>query len=679
MIQTTMDMSDRPDSSMSLASQLPEDEEIIDDDAHDGALKSEKKNGSRVISKSTRERTRGVAKSSSMSQGRTRVRKAVDSNWGNASQPTMAIPLSDLLPEKKPNDRSTRSVHSVGNSSSLIRNRYSKGAKGRIEAKKDAQNDRRAAVKNSLSLFLHANTPDDNVEEVEEEEEEDDSLISDEGEKKESEIKEESEIKAEPEIKEDLYSDSDIEISDCEMSVKSSKSQSTITRKPRSSGGGDDASVGSTASRRRPARRRVKADADDATVGSTMSRRTNTRRDTGGDRSVAGSVKPMRVQGDRQKRNKDTAAPRKKTGKTDKEEDAAAPRRTTGKTADEDEDKKPQKSRKKHSNTDADDGSVSSRKSKGGRRKHTESSRKKHHSPVKSKEDGTGTAPSSPECPTGDRKSNAAKLEVKISSLSDHIEADPGGREKQDTEEASEESSRFSHEYSHTLLQFDPTNVDHITRVSQDGAHVTSEIIRHENGTESELQIRELTGLPTFETKPIYLDHSAGSGLSVDDDDAASQASQDSHAEELREDQEQAKPSRPSSARTIENTAAQSTGEKSESDETIGDEALAVAAKGMMPKIKKSISSGRMRGVAATPSFLRRNKKAPASSKDIEEGEEKPHSAKGRGFFGNKKKKKEKDGSDSDGEETEKKDRFGRKKRTPKNLAHQALDDDESE
>jgi hypothetical protein len=583
-----------------------------------------------------------------MPGSRTRVRKATDSNWGNASTPSMA--LSDLLggEKKSMGDKSTRSSHSavsatVGNPSSLIQNRFSK-------VRVIAKNDRRQEVKNSLAHFLHANQPDGS--DVEEEEEEDDSLISDEGDKEEL--------------------NSDIEKSDGERSQKSNRSRSKRTRKPRRTGGGDDASVVSSASRKRAPRRRVKADADDGTVESRMSRRTSGRvRDLSGDRSV-GSVKPMRVQGERQKRSKDMAAPRRKTSKTDKEEDTATPRRTTGKTADEEEDKKPHRSRKKHSNTGSDDGSVSSRKSKGGRRRHTEASRRRKNSPSKSKEDGTGTAPSSPDCPTRDRKSHAAELKVEISSLSNHIEADPGARGKKDPEDASEGSSRFSHEYTHTLLQFDPTNVNNVTSVAQDGAHVTSEKIRHEDGTESELHIHELTGLPTFESQPTYLDYSAGSGLCVIDDDAASQASQEINAKELHEDQEEAKPGKPSSERTVEAAAAQSPGEKSESDEKIGDEAL-VDGKAKTAKVKRSNSAGRLLGVAGgSRSFLRKKKETPAPSK--EEGEEKPSSGKGYGFFGRAKKKDE---SDSEGEE---KDRFGRKKkRTPKNLAHQALDDDGSD
>jgi hypothetical protein len=661
MMQATMDsISDRSEDL------LPEDEEIIDDDtphAVVAAKSPEKKTGSaRVISKSTRERTRGVGKSTSMSVGghsRPRARRtpscgklAGDSDWGNSSQPKMA--LSDLLggDKKSMGGGGARSSASVGGTpaSNLLKHRYPK-TRGVVDDK--TKNARRLEVKNSLSHFLHANQPD--TSDVEEEEEEDESLISDEGDKEEN---------------------SDIEKSDGERSQKSSKSRSKRTRKPRRTGGGggDDVSVVSSASRMHGNRRRKKADADDATVGtvdSRMSRRTKG--------LPVGPVKPMRVQGERQKRSKDTLVPRKKTSKTDKEEG----------TADGEEDKKPPRPRKKHSNTESDDVSVSSRKSKSGRRKKrtSDSSRKKPQSPTKPKEDGTGTAPSSPECPTGDRKSPSSGIKVKVSSLSDHIETDPVDREAKDPEEASEESSHFSHEYSDTLLQFDPTNENHVTFVTQSGAHVTSEKIRLENGKESELQIHDkLTGLPTFETQPIYLDNSACSGLSVDDDLAASQASLESHPEELHEDQEQAKRGR-SSNRTIEaaaaqksadqSAAAQSAGEKSESDERIGEEELVDEKETTgkdKAKIKRSFSPGRLRGVTGGRSFLNRR------NKDTEEGEEKPNSekhnsAKSFGFFGRAKKKDE---SDSDGEEVEK-DRFGRKKRKPKNLAHQALDDDGSD
>jgi hypothetical protein len=678
MLQATMDASDGSDGSIDSVEisdddALPEDEEIADDDSHAVApAKSGKKNGSAervVISKSTRERTRGVGKSVSMRSGTAgtapRIRRTADSNWGNASSPAMS--LSELMGGDKKSiggaggaDKSVRSSRSVASATgrkTLMHNRL--GSKKKEEAK----NDRRQEVKNSLAKFLHANNEAD-ASDVEEEEE-DDYLISD-------------------EEKEEL--NSDIEKSDGERSQKSSKSQSRRVRRPPrktgGGGGGDDASVVSSASRRRPPRRRInKPDADDATVESSTGRRSrisSRHRDLGDDPSV-GSVKPMRVQGERQKRSegthrssKDTAVPRRKTSKTADEEDttATAPKKTTSKTTvDENEEKKPHKPRKKHSKADSDDRSVGSRKSKSSRRKPTESSRKKHHSPSKSKDDDdTATAPSSPGCSTGDRKSHTKKpLKHKAPSLSRHIEADPDATKNQDDEEESEESSRLSHGYSHTLLQFDPTNENHVTCVTQDGAHVTSEKVRFADGTESDLQIHELTGLPTFEIQPIYQD-SAGSGLSLYDDDAATQVSQESHT-----DQEQAKHGRPSSDRTCETAPVQSTGEKSESDEKIGDEAL-TDGKEKTPKIKRSLSGGsRLRQVASSRSFLRRNRDTPATSKDIEEGEEKPSSGKGFGFFGRSKKKDE---SDSDGEE---KDRFGRKKRKPKSLAHQALDDDDSE
>jgi hypothetical protein len=64
------------------------------------------------------------------------------------------------------------------------------------------------------------------------------------------------------------------------------------------------------------------------------------------------------------------------------------------------------------------------------------------------------------------------------------------------------------------LLQFDPTNADLVQTVNQSGARKTSEVIRHADGTESELQISELAGLPTFEkTNPESLLHDSATSM----------------------------------------------------------------------------------------------------------------------------------------------------------------------
>jgi hypothetical protein len=71
--------------------------------------------------------------------------------------------------------------------------------------------------------------------------------------------------------------------------------------------------------------------------------------------------------------------------------------------------------------------------------------------------------------------------------------------DKRDPEEESEELLRLSHGYQLTLLQFDPTNANQVISVNQEEGNLISGTTRHADGAESELQIHELSNLPTFE------------------------------------------------------------------------------------------------------------------------------------------------------------------------------------
>jgi hypothetical protein len=101
-------------------------------------------------------------------------------------------------------------------------------------------------------------------------------------------------------------------------------------------------------------------------------------------------------------------------------------------------------------------------------------------------------------------------------SLSNHLSSDDKARKE--CEDASETSSRDKSQV--LLLQFDPTNADLVQTVNQSVAKKTSEVFRHADGTESEFQISELAGLPTFErTNPDSILHdSIHSGASMNHD-----------------------------------------------------------------------------------------------------------------------------------------------------------------
>ena len=65
--------------------------------------------------------------------------------------------------------------------------------------------------------------------------------------------------------------------------------------------------------------------------------------------------------------------------------------------------------------------------------------------------------------------------------------------------QVTEEQSMAPSQGQQILLQFDPTNKNHVRSVDQDKAKKSSEIIQGMHGTKSTLEISELAGLPTFE------------------------------------------------------------------------------------------------------------------------------------------------------------------------------------
>jgi hypothetical protein len=220
-----------------------------------------------------------------------------------------------------------------------------------------------------------------------------------------------------------------------------------------------------------------------------------------------------------------------------------------------------------------------------------------------------------------------------MASLSNHFELNPECGGKGDPEEESEESSRFSHGYQPTLLQFDPTNVNHFTLVNQEEGNLTSETIRHADGTESELQIRELSNLPTFESPQPTCHDSQASNLS-DDDGPVSHESQGT----INVSDGDGEP--PKSTMSLGGEAGDAAGEGPKSQRKVVDSEN-------RPRIGKT-KSGKLRAAAGTRSFLQRIRK-----------------------------KKEKDESDDEEQLQSSQTMFGRKKRAPIELTHQALDDDD--
>jgi len=87
-------------------------------------------------------------------------------------------------------------------------------------------------------------------------------------------------------------------------------------------------------------------------------------------------------------------------------------------------------------------------------------------------------------------------------SLGLHLESERSMKRSIDNDDLSQVTEERSTESSGPqtiLLQFDPTNKNHVRSVNQNEAKKTSETIHGLHGTESRLEIAELFGLPTFE------------------------------------------------------------------------------------------------------------------------------------------------------------------------------------
>jgi hypothetical protein len=643
--------------------------------------------------------------------------------WGNTS--TTAMNLRDIVADK------SRSNHSTSNGGGGYEGRDN--IRMRLQKRQQAKTQRRSDVKNSLANFLNSNNPEDESE-GEEEDEEDDSLISD----------DEDDANGDKKGKKG---------SDGEESLKSSSRRpARPTRKST-----DDRSVGS---RTKPStgsvgaaapRRRIKAvDSDDASVLSRSRRRVPRRVRGDGDDQSVGSRASVGSIGARRRRQGESQKPSTPSSSSGVGDASGRRRRRTATSAkDEQEQQEKEKgwpeetqqqdSKKKHPVSPRsrprrnfsivrDDKSVGSRS---GRRKvrpdgevnksERKESPKRHNveDEENQREEGNPSSPpSSPERATMQQQAPTyedthTKLNDAINSLAKHIETNPDIRsEERDPDEASENSSRFSFGgVPPPLLQFDPSNIDNVTRVTQNEGKVRSETIKHADGTESEINIRELAGLPTFEDPEKYYNESAASGFSLNHDEGVVQGGEESDdsvsisdfEESLHDDDAQISVHSLVSNRSKSHNGSQ--GSMCVKDD-INDAQSDTSQQNNVPmngsgdkrtdrprmeertKPKKT-NSMKLRKLTKSVSMLarKRRNKPEKGDKGAADGEvptpevvEEPKRVKPqrRGSFfgkrGGRSKKKEED-AESSGEEEVHKNVFGRKKRTPKNLAHQALDD----
>lgn len=249
----------------------------------------------------------------------------------------------------------------------------------------------------------------------------------------------------------------------------------------------------------------------------------------------------------------------------------------------------------------------------------------------------------------------------RLTSLSSHLESAPFTKSKAIQEDKSETSSRFSGSYDQptTIIQFDPSTANNITMISQSKANVTKEKFTHADGTESELHISELAGLPTFEAVPPDDGEESLGSLHQ------SLGSIDYNPDEIKH----------KSMSSIDYNAKadlgfQRPGQKSKENEVV---AQAPTRRGR-PSNNRSTSTTRRRGVSASKSLLarmRKNEKPPR----VPSNEATNFQESVRGFFGafNKKGEQEEEGDFE--EEGHKSGRFFFRR---EEIEHQALDDDGS-
>lgn len=318
---------------------------------------------------------------------------------------------------------------------------------------------------------------------------------------------------------------------------------------------------------------------------------------------------------------------------------------------------KPRSTRRK-SHADDDDRSVGSKKSVGGRgrrqqhlhRSKVSSSTDPAHSSTKTKSTKRHSEDAGSESPSSSKPNSSSSLfeeNDKATLLARHIESTPKPRTLLDLEERSEESSRFSTNYDQptSLLQFDPTNANNITLVKQDKSNVLSDRFRNADGTESEFHISKLTGLPTFEA--------SGSKFHDSNFECSSSELRPQSARSMGSVEYESEDNMAHAAKSMSHIGYST---KNNGTPRINSEEGAVTPHGGRNGrggVSKTNTAGRTRGVASSKSFQDSMK----------------------GLFGVWNKKGECEMGDDD-EEQPKSNRFFRKR---EDIAHQALDDDESD
>jgi hypothetical protein len=546
----------------------------------------------------------------SMRGTRTRGRRPIK-DWGNASTP--AISIKDIMG----GERKATHVGLLG--SSQGQGTVKAGTKLlNIRKMKGAKKERRKDVKNSLARFLHTN----NQPEVSdfEEAEEDESLISEED--------------GEPKNTAEIVSDHE-KSDDDNKSIKSQKSHSRRRWRVRRAADTEEGGEGSAHSRKRVPRRRVRGDGDDGTVGS-VGRRERSRRSARRSGGIDGdpSQRRRRPVGDSHSLDGSELQRRRPVG------DSAS---VDGNTM----------NRRRRVGDDTDDRSVGSRKSVGRRRRlkgDTRPRRKKSNA----KENGKKNAGEATAVQVSDKIDSAdvsdeqvLEPEDKPDSIPRRISVQTDSRHCEGLD-GSDSSSHFSLIDQPVLIQFDPNNENNFTLVNQSKGYTTSETIRHADGTEYELHITELEGLPTFSAPPLTFDDSIASALSDGPFPAPSTNTLGSTAYEADDDGDDV-----GGNAAVGETPATNL----KSGDVEGDEGLSPR------RLGRNKSGGKLRGINSTTSFLQRmrgHKSAP-----VDNGESQ------KSFFTGWK-KKEKDDSDEE-------DDAGGFFRKFEAKTHQALEDDGSD
>ena len=577
--------------------------------------------------------SRGIARSRSSNRLNTTSRRSRrDRDWGNASLPAVTIDPLDLVEDKKNGiTNSPPTTTKLSSSSSLSSSMLRSNKLRQRKVVRDGKDNRRREVKNSLFHFLHETTGDENENDGEDdhvEEAEDETIISgllslDDDDAGETEESKSSEVK----ISSDQAKHNNVHVPKSPTTPSRSRRKvqpgSVVVSHDREDHD-DNRSVQSKMKRRGPRRHHTKStshdhDGDDVSVGS---------RKIGRSRS---SRVPGTTSGGRRGRG----------GKDDDEQSVRSS--SVGHNANR---------RHHHHHHHRKDHHARRR---GSNNMEPEHKTNEQNHQVESIEQSKSEIDGLEDAGEGCKPHKGDKVEQKEKTLSDHIE--PQGLsssvDRVGVEEGSEASSRvsFSYVYQDTVLQFDPTSAGFVNEVKQDTEHVSSEIIRY-NGTEEKVEIRELAGaLPSFENPKVLSNEESTScdvihhhDLSIDIEGTTS----------LNDDIELS-PRKPSSTLSIES-------QSSTQSEPVHES----------PRNRFKKNNTRQRGGvrAVTTSFLERRRK------HREEAQEDLNSST-TSFFSLFHKKDENEDDSSD-EERPRSMRWGKKKRTPKNMQHQSLDDNGS-